>query len=177
MSACANGICAYGRQFVGGFGDTGAPFLLIGEAPGYYELQQGRPFVGRAGKKLNEILAAVGIDRETECSFINTVCCVELTRKPAKPTPEEIISCDTRFWTDISEHDCELIICLGATAASKLFPGVGISEIRGKFRAVVIGDRTYTAISTYHPSAILRGRPEYQALVMEDLRRARRYVG
>lgn len=152
------------------------PFTIIGEAPGRVELQRNMPFVGPAGQLLNDMLALCGIDRD-ECYLTNTVCCVDLNRRPPTPTVEEILACHDRLWDEVCGVQSKIIICMGATASSQFFPGMTITAARGKLRSVDISGVQRTVISTYHPSAVLRGNKQYRDLILDDLTMARRYVG
>lgn len=174
--SCEVSKCKYGRTYVASWGRRDSPYLLIAEAPGKVEVQKGRPLIGPAGQTQKNLLASVGIDMDAECALMNTVCCVNLSRRPPKPTPEEVIACSPRFWEEVAAFEGKIIICLGAVAAERLFPGVKITEIRGKLRAFRLGEITYVATATYHPSSLLHGRKEYKELILEDLARAKRFV-
>ena len=170
MAHCSNS-CVFNRQFVPLRGRPDSPYLIVGEAPGAKELQLGQPFVGPAGQLLSRYLVSAGIPEEL-CAFTNTTCCVDLTRTPAKPTPEDILACRPRLQEEINTSSAKLVIALGATASAELLPGMRITGARGKFRRV----RDKVVISSYHPSAVLRGNSQYGELLLKDLITARRYV-
>lgn len=172
MSECTGTTCSFGRQCVGGSGKITAPLLVIMEAPGKVELQQGLPAVGPAGKLMDRMLAAANISRQDEVRVINTVQCVEIGRRPPTPTVEEINSCHSRLMADIEQSQAKIILCLGNTASQQLLPELKITPARGKFRK--IGDKL--VLSSYHPSAVLHGGNSYSDLIQEDMGRVRRML-
>lgn len=141
-----------GRQtVVFGEGNPNAQLMFIGEAPGKDEDLQGKPFVGRSGKLLTQILNSLGIDRK-DVFITNSVKC----RPPQnrKPTPLEITTCkDLLLINQINIIQPKVICTLGSAATESLFKEtLKISEQRGK---QLIFNST-TVIPTYHPSYILR---------------------
>ena len=130
-------------------GSFPAQVVLIGEAPGEQEDLEGRPFVGKSGEFLRELLAVSGLDQA--CLLItNTVRC----RPPGnrKPTPEEKHSCWTWLDIDLTAADPDYIICLGDSAMSTFFPG---GKVKGKVadwfgKTLPLDSR---AIGCYHPAA------------------------
>ena len=145
-------------KLVFGVGRAPSEVMFIGEGPGEQEDLQGEPFVGPAGKLLDDMLEMIGLDR-TKIYIANTVKC----RPPMNrdPAPEEMAAC--RHWLDeqIALVRPKIIVCLGRIAAGEL--------IRKDFRIT----REYMAI--YHPSALLRDvskRPETFA----DLRELRSVI-
>lgn len=142
-----------------------ARLALVGEAPGADEDAAGRPFVGRAGRLLDELLAAAGLDRG-ELAVLNVLRC----RPPANrtPKPAEVARC--RNWLDRSLELVrpELVVALGLTAATTfLGRGVKLGESRGRVHEV--GD--LRVLVSYHPSAAIRFGPAGQprAALAEDL--------
>lgn len=141
-----------GRQtVVFGEGNSDAQLMIIGEAPGKDEDEQGRPFVGRSGKLLTKALTSLGIDRK-EIFITNSVKC----RPPQnrKPTPLEITTCkDLLLINQIKIIQPTVICTLGSAALESLFKKpIKMSEYRGKqllFNSIIV-------IPTYHPSYILR---------------------
>jgi uracil-DNA glycosylase family 4 len=141
---------------VGGYGCRSEPDLMIvGEAPGAEEVAQGRPFVGRAGKLLREILTALHVDT-SRVYYTNACCC----RPPMNRTPKasDIMACKRRLISEIEEIQPKLIIALGNTALSSLLGGgAGITRRRGMFEALEMPNGFVVGvIPTLHPAGILR---------------------
>lgn len=128
------------------------PILVIGEAPGYDEDVQGRPFVGASGKLLDKMLAAIGLSRTENCFITNIVKCrPPENRNPAK---DEIIACSHFLEEQIRLLSPKMILLLGSVALKTLFnTSLGISHLHGKL--FYYHDEIPT-IATYHPSALLR---------------------
>lgn len=137
-------------------GNPHAKLMLVGEAPGYDEERLREPFVGKAGQKLNQILAAMGLERSA--IYISNIC----KFRPAMPnqgtgnrppTEEEIASCLPLVMAEIRAIRPQCIICLGGTAAKGLLGAAGsVSSLRGSFHEV----QGIPARVTYHPSYLLR---------------------
>lgn len=174
MSECRT-ECVFGRQFVGASGKLDAPLFICAEAPGKQELKWGRPLVGPAGQLLDKLLTQVGIDSKNTYKT-NACCCVDMDREIKKPNVEELIACKPRLLDEMAASSSKLILLLGGTSQEQLIPGIRITAARGKFRAVDIGGSRKVLLSTYHPSAILRGKDEYRQLVLEDLALAKRFI-
>jgi len=134
---------------VPGEGDSNAQIMLIGEGPGWHEDQQGRPFVGAAGKFLNELLAIAGVDRES-VFITNLVKC----RPPGNrdPFPDEIAAC-APYYLDrqIAVIDPDVIVTLGRFSMARWFPGERISKIHGQPKR----DGRRLIVPMYHPAAAL----------------------
>jgi DNA polymerase len=127
--------------------------LFIGEAPGEKEDQQGRPFVGAAGKFLEEMLGTIGYKRQ-DVFIANVLKC----RPPANrdPMPEEVAVCWPWLEKQINEINPKLIVTLGRHAMERFLPGKKISQIHGtavRREIPEIGKRVYYAL--YHPAAAL----------------------
>lgn len=138
---------------VPGEGDPGADLMFVGEAPGYHEDQQGRPFVGQAGKLLEQLLAGIGLSREQV--FIANV----LKSRPPNnrdPKPEEIAACQPYLWRQIELIKPKVICTLG-NFATKLLSGdqAGITRVHGKPRATVISGHPVYLYPIFHPAAAL----------------------
>ena len=133
---------------VPGEGSEDAEIMLIGEAPGFYEDKQGKPFVGSAGKFLDELLQSIGLDR-TKVYICNVIKC----RPPDNrdPFPQEIESC--RKWLDLQIEiiSPKVIVTLGRHSMAKFFRGASIGKIHGT--AQEINGRLCFAM--YHPAAAL----------------------
>ena len=133
-----------------------AKIVLIGEAPGETEDETGTPFVGRAGKLLNEFLAEAGISRQNDLYIINTVKC----RPPENrvPTDVEKSLCEKYMTAQIDIMNPKAIVFCGATSLKSFYADkkVQISKVRGKWFDVTINDKTYKAMAIFHPSYLLR---------------------
>jgi uracil-DNA glycosylase len=142
------------------FGDGPAPsdLMLIGETPGDQEDQQGRPFVGPAGRLLNEALSTAGLSRET-IYITNAVKHFKWEergkrRLHKKPSSREIAACRPWLEAEIRVVRPRIIVCLGATAARTLMgPGFRITKQRGILWA---SEWCESLVATHHPSAVLR---------------------
>lgn len=145
---------------VPGEGPADAEIMFIGEAPGMHEDRQGRPFVGAAGKFLDELLGAAGLTRE-EVYICNVLKC----RPPGNrdPMPDEIEAC--RPWLDgqIASIDPLVIVTLGRFSMSRYFPRQSISRIHG--RPGRVGERY--VVPMYHPAAALH-QQSLRATILND---------
>lgn len=141
-------LARYRIKVVPGEGDEDAELLFIGEAPGWHEDQQGRPFVGPAGGFLEQLLASIKLTRE-QVYIANVIKC----RPPSNrdPLPSEIQAC--RKWLDrqIEIIQPRMIITLGRYSLARYFPNESISKVHGKARKV--GD--IICYPMYHPAAAL----------------------
>jgi DNA polymerase len=149
VSACTK--CALHRErkkSVPGEGPASAEIMFIGEGPGFHENEQGRPFVGAAGKFLEQLLAQAGLTR-AEVWIGNVVKC----RPPGNrdPLPEELSACDVHLEAQIKAIDPSIIVTLGRFSMGKFIPGAKISAIHGQMRRV--GERF--VIPMFHPAAAL----------------------
>ena len=155
-------LCALHRtrtNAVPGAGDPNARIMIVGEGPGQNEDQQGLPFVGAAGKLLNELLGGIGLRRE-DAYITNIVKC----RPPGNrdPLPEEVHACSDYLNRQIVMIKPELILILGRHALQRLLPGSdGISRMHG--RLVERDGRSYVPL--YHPAAAL-----YNSFLVDTLR-------
>ena len=129
--------------------------VLIGEAPGENEDLTGTPFVGRAGKLLNEFLEKAGISRADELYIINTVKC-----RPPKnrvPEKEEKLQCENYLHTQIDIIQPKIIIFCGATALKSFSDTkTPISKLRGEIMEIEVNSKKYKAMPIFHPSYLLR---------------------
>jgi DNA polymerase len=137
--------------------------MFIGEAPGFYEDQQGRPFVGAAGQFLEELLKEIGLQRE-QVFIANVIKC----RPPGnrEPLPEEIEACKPFLDRQIELLHPRLIVTLGRFSMARAFPNARISSIHGQPRK--IGGVIYYPM--YHPAAALH-QPSLRRDVEDDMRR------
>ncbi|RPI28843.1 MAG: uracil-DNA glycosylase [Actinomycetota bacterium] len=169
VEGCARCVLAETRtRAVFGEGDPDAELMFVGEAPGYHEDQQGRPFVGAAGKLLDELLAAIGLRREQV--FIANV----LKSRPPNnrdPRPEEIAACQPYLWQQIELIE-PLVICTLGNFATKLLSGdqAGITRVHGRPRAAVIAGRETYLYPIFHPAAALYT-PAMLTTLKEDVAR------
>jgi uracil-DNA glycosylase family 4 len=140
------------RRAVPGEFPAGARLLLIGEAPGAEEDATGRPFVGRGGRLLDELLAGAGLDRR-EVAVANVLKC----RPPGNRPPARAEAQACRGWLDrqLALVDPAVVVTLGGWAARWLFGPVRIAAVRG--RAHPVAGRL--VVPTYHPAAALRAGP------------------
>ena len=139
------------NQVVFGQGNRHAGIMCIGEGPGYYEDQQGIPFVGKSGHLLDKILSVCGFTRDEHVFIGNIVKC----RPPGNrtPTPEERKVCIPYLHKQIELIDPKIIILLGATALQGLIdPNARITRVRGTW----LEWQGRQVMPTFHPSALLR---------------------
>lgn len=158
------GLCVGTKNGVPGEGNPQAEVMFIGEAPGYREDVQGRPFVGPAGQFLNELLGSVGLDRRT--AFITNV----VKHRPPDnrdPLPEEIAACQDYLDRQIAAINPKIIVTLGRFSMARFFPGAKISVIHGQAKR--IDGRIVVAM--YHPAAALH-QASLKQTVMDDFQRA-----
>lgn len=159
LKATAKSLCFYR-------GAERAPLMVIGEAPGADEDKAGKPFVGRAGQMLDRMLAAIGLD-ESGVHITNVV----YWRPPGNrtPTPQEAEVCRPFLERQIELVEPRVILLLGGAAAKHL-TGVaeGIMRLRGTWREIEIGGRSWPGMATLHPAYLLRT-PAAKRLAWRDL--------
>ena len=150
-------------QTVFGVGDENADWLFVGEGPGADEDMQGEPFVGQAGKLLDNMLAAIKLKRGSNVYIANVVKC----RPPGNRTPEpdEIAACMPYLQQQIALIKPKLIVALGKTAATSL---LGRDATLGSLRGAVHDYHGTPLIITYHPAYLLRS-PDEKARAWQDL--------
>lgn len=146
-----------------GVGDEHASWLFIGEGPGADEDQQGEPFVGQAGKLLDNMLAAIDLKRGDDVYIANIVKC--RPPKNRNPQPGEAMRCEPYLNRQIGLIEPKIIVALGKVAAQNLLgTDAAVGSLRGRLHAY--GD--IALIVTYHPAYLLRS-PADKARVWEDL--------
>ena len=154
-------LSGHRKQVVPGEGAEDADLLFIGEAPGWHEDQQGRPFVGPAGHFLDELLRSIGLRRE-DVYIANVIKC----RPPSNrdPLPDEIRTC--RKWLDrqIELIRPKVIVTLGRHSLAQFLPGDAIGKVHGK--AQKKDGIIYFAM--YHPAAALH-QQSLRQVIMEDM--------
>ena len=163
LSSCADcPLCDTRTNIVIGEGVLPTNLLLIGEAPGKNEDEQGRPFIGRSGKLLDEMLAEVGLSRDVNVYITNICKC----RPPDNrdPKPSERRACLKHLEKQIDIIQPKIIVCVGRIAAQVLIDkAFSVTKQHGEF--IVKGEYIYTA--TFHPASVLRNKHQ-RPLVMQD---------
>lgn len=158
--------CSLGKtrkNFVFGVGNPNADILIIGEAPGADEDEQGEPFVGRAGQLLNKMLESIQLKR-SDVYIANIIKCRPPNNR--RPTSEEINECEPYLQKQIEIIKPKIILALGLTAVSSLLKmDFKMSDIRGS----LLDYRGIKMIITYHPAALLRN-PTWKRAAWEDLK-------
>ena len=151
-------------------GNPKAELVFVGEGPGADEDAQGLPFVGRAGKLLNQMIEAMGLRRQ-DVYICNVVKC----RPPENRLPEkdEVEKCSPFLLRQLDTIAPKVIVCLGACAAQTLLEtNRGISQFRGQW----LDFRGHKLIATYHPAYLLRN-PSAKAEVWKDLQKVMAVLG
>lgn len=149
VNACTKCDLSRNRtRAVPGEGSPNADIAFVGEGPGFHEDQQGRPFVGQAGKFLDELLASIGLRRQ-DVYICNVIKCRAPNNRD--PLPGEIGAC--RPWLDRQLEIIKpgMIVTLGRFSMNRYFPGQSIGRIHGQPRRH--GD--VTVVPMYHPAAAL----------------------
>jgi len=142
------------KQIVFNDGDFKSPLMIVGEGPGQKEDEIGKPFVGDAGQLLNKMLKAIKINRENV--YITNV----VNYRPPdnrKPEPSEINRYSEFLREHISIIDPKVLILMGSTAMEALFGSkIKISKERGIWKEIIINNKTYLVMITFHPAYLLR---------------------
>lgn len=148
------------KKAVPGEGPTDAQIIFIGEGPGFHENEQGRPFVGAAGRFLEELLAKIGLSRE-QVYITNVVKC----RPPGNrdPQPEELAACDGYLERQIQALNPKVIVTLGRFSMGRYLPGAKISQVHGQARKI----KGRLVVPMYHPAAALH-QPSLKPVVERD---------
>ena len=153
-------------QVVFADGNPQARIMFVGEAPGFEEDISGKPFVGRSGKLLDRMMAAIGLDRSN--AYIANVI---PWRPPGNrtPTPQETAICLPFIKRQIELANPDILVCLGGPAAQTLL-GIkdGITRARGRWLPYDTGSREIRALATFHPAFLLR-RPLEKRIAWRDL--------
>ena len=161
------------QNIVLGDGDINSPIMLIGEAPGLEEDKSGMPFKGEIGELLNKMLLAIKIKRE------NIYCSYAINFRPPedrKPTSIEI----KRYSVFLKEHlsiiNPKIVILMGSSAMEAV-TGINtkISSERGKWKEVILKNKTYPIMITFNPSYLIRF-PENKKYSWEDLKRIKQKI-
>jgi len=163
MSCTACRLADTRTNVVFGVGDPDARLMLVGEAPGKNEDLQGEPFVGAAGRLLDELMGGIGISRD-EAYIANVLKC----RPPGNrdPQQDEIDACKGFLREQVRMIHPEVVVTLGNFATKLLVPTeVGITRMRGQ---KIDWWLDATLVPTFHPAAALRGNPRVREQMEED---------
>ena len=156
-------IAKYRTKIVPGEGPEDAEIMFIGEAPGWHEDQQGRPFVGPAGKYLDELLASINLKRE-QVYIANVIKCRPQGNRD--PLPAEILNCRQWLERQIESIHPKMVVTLGRYSMALFFPGKSISKIHGT--ALKQDGIIYYAM--YHPAAALHQQSLRQTIQADMLK-------
>jgi len=151
------------KNAVPGEGPTHAEIMFIGEGPGFHENEQGRPFVGAAGRFLEELLAKIGLTRE-QVFICNVIKC----RPPGNrdPLPEEIEACSSYLERQIQAVNPSVVVTLGRFSMARYLPSARISAVHGQARTV----NGRLVVPMFHPAAALH-QPSLRRSIEEDFAR------
>lgn len=155
-------LAATRTHAVPGHGNLNTVVMFIGEGPGQDEDIQGRPFVGRSGKFLTQMLAEQGIDR-SEVYITNVVKC----RPPENrdPAPNELAACAGYLDRQIELINPRIIVTLGRFSMQRWFPGAAITRVHGQVKNIGLGR---IALPLFHPAAALRN-PKWREAFAADI--------
>lgn len=168
VAACrACKLCSSRRNTVFGVGDRQADWLIVGEAPGENEDLQGEPFVGQAGRLLDNMLRALGMSRHEKVYIANVLKC----RPPGNrnPEPDEVAQCEPFLRRQVELLQPKIIVAMGRFAVQSL---LGTGEAIGKLRGQRHQYAGVPVVVTYHPAYLLRNLPD-KAKAWADLCLAR----
>jgi len=161
------------KKLVFSDGNFDSKIMVVGEGPGQKEDELGKPFVGDAGLLLNKMLNAININRED--IYITNV----VNYRPPnnrKPEPAEIIRYSEYLRKHISIINPKILILMGSTAMESLFGAkIKISKERGNWKDVIIGDKTFLTMITFHPAYLLR-QPDQKKYSWSDLKEIRKKI-
>jgi len=160
-----------------GEGSINAELLFIGEAPGYNEDQQGRPFVGRAGTILDELLGSIDLDR-SDIYIANILKC--RPPKNRNPTKEEITTCTPFLEKQIQFIDPAVILPMGSFSTQYIFnkfdiPFTQISKLHGKVLTKKTIYKTIHILPLYHP-AVATYNPNKKTVLLEDIKQVKPFL-
>ena len=167
-SCTACELCRGAKMGVPGEGPLPAEIMFIGEAPGFHEDQQGKPFIGAAGQFLSELLGKIGLER-SDVYITNVV----KHRPPGNrdPLPDEMAACRPYLDRQIALVDPQMIVTLGRFSMARWFPGGRISQIHGQ-KKIVDGR---IIVPMYHPAAALH-QGALKATIEADFLKLPRYL-
>lgn len=164
VSVCKNCALHHSRKkSVPGAGPPNAKIMFIGEGPGFHENEQGLPFVGAAGKLLDDLLASIGM-RRADVFITNVVKC----RPPANrdPEPDELLACSVYLDKQIEILDPPVIVTLGRFSMAKFIPNVKISQVHGRPKPMA----GRLIVPMFHPAAALH-QGSLRPLLEQDFKR------
>jgi uracil-DNA glycosylase family 4 len=175
VAGCTKCRLSQGRtQVVFGSGHPQADLMFVGEAPGFHEDKQGVPFVGQAGKLLDQLLAGIGLTR-SDVFVANVLKC----RPPGNrdPQPDEIQACESHLWKQIELIQPKVVATLG-NFATKLLSGrpLGITRVHGQEQETMLGGNQVLLYPLYHPAAALYT-PRMLEVLENDFRRLPELLG
>ena len=154
-------------------GDYESKIMIVGEGPGQKEDETGKPFVGDAGLLLNKMLKSINIERKNV--YITNV----VNYRPPnnrKPEPAEITKYSNFLRRHISIIDPKILILMGSTAMESLFgTNIKITKERGSWKDIIINNKTYLCMITFHPAYLLR-QPENKKYSWTDLKEIRKKI-
>ena len=168
MPCRACGLCESRTHAVAGEGAESPDVLIVGEAPGEQEDSEGKPFVGRSGQLLDNMLQAIGLDRANQVFITNVIKC----RPPANRNPrqEEIAACLPYLHQQIAVLQPKVVLAMGRFAAHALLnTSEPLQALRQKTQVLADVPDTPPVVVTYHPAYLLR-RPVDKRLAWEDLK-------
>lgn len=152
-------LCKTRKQAVFGVGNRHAHWMFVGEAPGAEEDARGEPFVGQAGRLLDNMLAAIGLSRQGEDHHAVYIGNVLKCRPPGNrnPEPAEVARCEPYLWRQIALIRPKLIVVMGRFAAQALLgTDATIASLRGRVHSIDVEGSAIPVIVTYHPAYLLR---------------------
>ena len=154
-------------------GDINSPLMIVGEGPGQKEDEMGKPFVGDAGQLLDKMFKAININRHK--TYITNV----VNYRPPnnrKPEPQEINRYSKFLREHISIIDPKILILMGSTAMESLFGSkLKISKARGSWKELIINNKTYLTMITFHPAYLLR-QADQKKYSWSDLKEIRKKI-
>jgi DNA polymerase len=156
-TACA--LCKTRKQTVFGVGFQSARWMLVGEAPGAEEDQRGEPFVGQAGRLLDNMLAATGLTRAGESERSVYIANVLKCRPPGNrnPEPAEVALCEPFLLRQLQLVQPRVVVVMGRFAAQSLLrTDATIASLRGRVHYIDVGATRVPIVVTYHPAYLLR---------------------
>ena len=161
------------KKMVFNDGNINSQVMIVGEGPGEKEDEIGKPFVGDAGNLLNKMLSAININRESV--YITNV----VNYRPPnnrKPEAAEIVRYSNFLKKHISIIDPKILILMGSTAMESLFGSrIKITKERGNWKDIIINNKTYLSMITFHPAYLLR-QPEQKKYSWADLKEIRKKI-
>jgi len=164
-------LCQLARErlnAVPGEGPSKVDIMFIGEAPGFHENRQGKPFVGQAGQFLDELLQAAGVERD-QVFITNVVKCRPPNNRD--PLPEELRACQRYLDEQIELLDPQVIVTLGRISMAKFITDGRISAIHGRTHNV----NGRKVVTMYHPAAALH-QPALRQTLVEDFARLKKFI-